>query len=756
MKGVMKWAGGLLAFCILGFLGIIVVLPMVLDPNDYKDKISDLLYEQSGFRLEIPGDITLHISPRLDILFSLGQVRVLAAPGHSETPLLSSEEARVELSLFPLLKEKRLVVQGVQLHGVYCYLIRDRSGRGNWETTQASVTSASSLSPSKKKEASLPMPQSPAIEKTKKIPTLELGAFDLSRVTVRYEDQQAAKIFELKDFNAQTGQVLDGKSFHLQSAFTLISSGKKNTTLFVESSLNTDLIVRFSERTLQLDNLSLDNAIKAFGVQSAQLSLAGNAFIDLAKKNISLKEFRLSSGDLSVQLNAEVGNYQDPHFKGTLRIPEFSLGGFLKANKLPQPNWKNDSALRQVGFSCEFAGDMKKIDVSAIDVLLDGAHGTGSFVLTDLRHPSYDFTMHFDRFDVDSYGTVVRGSTVVAGQAEKKEETQSGTIPGEVPAAGTGKVSGTLPVKKAPSLQPVFPVESLRKLRFNLDLAVDSLKVKGAELSHVELKASGRDGQLELNPLRAHLYSGSMAAEAQLDVTGELPRLDVKGDVAQVQVGPLLTDMTGKEEVTGSAVSALRLTTYGNVKEQLIRNSNGTMSLALEDGVVKKLHILDVVRQAKALYEKKPLVQAAKDEPTGFARINASGVVSNGVFRNKDLKAESDLMKVTGAGSVDFVTEYVDYLLNISILRSLDRDDRFGKADYSKFVVPYRIQGEFSNIQEEADVVGLFKAEATHLLMGELQKQLDKKSKSGDSKRDGKNSSAQDLLEQGLKGLFGN
>ncbi len=756
MKGVMKWAGGLLVVCVLLFLGIIVVLPMVLDPNDYKDKISDLLYEQSGFRLEIPGDITLHISPRLDVLFSLGQVRVLAAPGLSETPLLSSEEARVELSLFPLLKEKRLVVQGVQLHGVYCYLIRDKAGRGNWEVVQSSVPAASSPSPKKKKEASVPVQQGQAVKKTKKIPTLELGTFDLSRVTVRYEDQQAAKIIELKDFSVQTGHVLDGQSFHLQSAFTLISSGKNNTTLFVESSIDSDITVKFSEQTVQLDNLSLENSIKAFGVQGAKISLEGNSFLDLAKKNISLKGVRLNSGDLSIQLNAEVTNYQDPHFKGTLLVPEFSLREFLRTNKLSQPNWKNDSALQQLGFSCAFAGNMKKIDVSAIDLLLDGAHGTGSFVLTDLQHPSYDFKMHLDRLDVDSYGTVGQQSSVVAGAVKKEKEQKPAVAQGKVSGDGGKKVSVNVPTKETPSLQPVFPVKSLRKLQFNLDLGVDSLKIKGAALTHVELQASGREGQLELNPLRAQLYSGNVAAQVKLDVTGELPKLTVTGDVAQVQVGPLLMDMTGKEEVTGTAVLALQVGTSGNVKEQLIRNSNGTLKLALENGVVKKLHILDVVRQAKALYEQKPMVQAAKDEPTGFARINANGVVSNGVFHNKDLKAESDLMKVTGSGSVDFVNEYVDYVLKISILRSLDRDDKSGKTDYSKFVVPYRIQGEFSNIKEEADVVGLFKAGATTLLMGELQKQLDKKNKSGDSKQDGKKSSTQDLLQQGLKGLFGN
>ena len=111
-------------------------------------------------------------------------------------------------------------------------------------------------------------------------------------------------------------------------------------------------------------------------------------------------------------------------------------------------------------------------------------------------------------------------------------------------------------------------------------------------------------------------------------------------------------------------------------------------------------------------------------------------------------------MNITGAGKVDLVNEYVDYLLKVSVLRGMDRNEKSGKSDYSKVVIPYQIRGKFSDLKEEADVVGLVKSQAKTLLMGELQKQLDKSS--GDSKQDGKGDSNQDILQQGLKSLFGN
>jgi len=92
--------------------------------------------------------------------------------------------------------------------------------------------------------------------------------------------------------------------------------------------------------------------------------------------------------------------------------------------------------------------------------------------------------------------------------------------------------------------------------------------------------------------------------------------------------------------------------------------------------------------------------------------------------------------------------------LKISIARGMDRSKKSGKTDYSKVIIPYRIQGKFSDIKEEADVVGFFKSEVKTLLLEELQKQLNKNS--GDSEKEEEKDSTTDLLERGLKSIFGN
>ncbi len=719
--------------------GLILLLPLVLDPNDYKAKISDLVYDKSGYRLEIPGKIGLQVTPGLDFLFSLGQVRVLSGPDFPDAILLASEEARVELALWPLLREKRLQLQGVRLHGVYCNLIRDRAGKGNWELPAPAPVAVPG--PQSKKAAP---PQQQAAAREKRVPGLDLGSLKLSRITVRYEDQQAGKIVELKELSVDTGRVQDGLPFHLQSTFILASSGSGNSVLSMESKLETEVVFSLAGKTVQFDKFSLVNRINAFGMQETAFKLAGSGSLDLQQRKVVTDGLTLASGDLSLVVRAEVSDFAGPVFQGTLQVPECSLREFLEQNNFGQPAWKDDSALRQFGLSLGFQGEGKTITVTDIQALLDGAHAQGSLVLVDPAHPAYDLKMHLDRLDLDRYAILPPQSATPSPPSTKEES-----------RGATSKVSAQkVSVQKAASLQPLFPVELIKGLDFHLDMTADSMKSSGVELSRVKLKAQGKDGLVELKPFQAELYSGTVSAEATLDVRGNTPRMVLKKELDHVHVAPLLRDMTGREELSGIAVLSLQLTSSGNSREAIVRHANGKLQLALQDGEIKRLRILKVIRQAKALYKGEQVVHAAVDEPTAFAHISASGLIKEGIFYNDDLKANSDLMKVTGKGEVDFADEQVDYLLNIYLSRGLDRDERSGKAEYSRDPVPYRIKGKFSELKEEADVVGLLKSQAQNLLMKELQKQLNK----GDEgeKQGEKKDTTQQLLEKGLKSLFGN
>ena len=65
MNKAIKWLLIIIAGTGVLFGVILLILPFIIDPNDYKEQINTIVYEQTGRVLSIPGDIKLQISPKL-------------------------------------------------------------------------------------------------------------------------------------------------------------------------------------------------------------------------------------------------------------------------------------------------------------------------------------------------------------------------------------------------------------------------------------------------------------------------------------------------------------------------------------------------------------------------------------------------------------------------------------------------------------------------------------------------------------------
>ena len=133
MSSIIKWIiGGVAAL-----VGLIVIamlcIPFFIDPNDYKDKITQAVQEQTGRELSMPGDIKLSISPTLKAVFRLGNVNLSSRKDFQGTDFFSSELVEINLALWPLIRSKELQINNILLTGVNINLIRNNSGATNWE-----------------------------------------------------------------------------------------------------------------------------------------------------------------------------------------------------------------------------------------------------------------------------------------------------------------------------------------------------------------------------------------------------------------------------------------------------------------------------------------------------------------------------------------------------------------------------------------------------------------------------------------------
>ena len=134
MGKLLKFILWLVAALVLLVVIAAVVLPMVVDPNDYKDEIAAAVAEQTGRTLTIEGDIGLSVFPWLGL--DIGPTQLSNAAGFAEASMARMQAVQVRVKLLPLLR-KQLEVDKVLLAGLQLNLAKDKQGRSNWDDLSA-------------------------------------------------------------------------------------------------------------------------------------------------------------------------------------------------------------------------------------------------------------------------------------------------------------------------------------------------------------------------------------------------------------------------------------------------------------------------------------------------------------------------------------------------------------------------------------------------------------------------------------------
>ncbi len=122
---------GLLAGIVAGLaVAAAVLIPLLVDPNDFRQEIAGAVERSTGRKLEIEGKIGLSVFPWLGV--ELGAARLGNAPGFGSAPFASIQSAQVRVRLLPLL-HKELQADTITLRGLVLNLARRADGATNWD-----------------------------------------------------------------------------------------------------------------------------------------------------------------------------------------------------------------------------------------------------------------------------------------------------------------------------------------------------------------------------------------------------------------------------------------------------------------------------------------------------------------------------------------------------------------------------------------------------------------------------------------------
>lgn len=245
---------GLLGFIVLLIVAAAIALPLLFDPNDYRDKISAAVKKETGRDFAV-GDIKLAVFPWLRV--QLSDVTLGNAEGFGPAPMLTVQRAEVGARLIPLLREKRIEASGVKLEGAQANLAVNAEGRNNWQDLIKPV------------DPNVPVEQVPIAKQLEK---LDIEGITLEKVNLSYDDRQTGQQFQLADLALKTGRLYQGKPFAVEGAFKAKASAP---------------------------------ALSAATAFSTEVTLAENGDVTLAKPRIKLDATQSGASALALAMTLE-------------------------------------------------------------------------------------------------------------------------------------------------------------------------------------------------------------------------------------------------------------------------------------------------------------------------------------------------------------------------------------------------------------------------------------------------------------------
>lgn len=761
MKKIIKLVAWLLAALVITVVAAAIIIPLVIDPNDYRDEISAAVKKQTGRELTIEGEIKLSLFPWLGV--RLGAMQLSNAEGFGPAPFARIGEADVRVKLLPLLR-REVEMEKIVLHGLEANLGRRADGSTNWDDLVGAPAA-----PAEQKAPADAAPADPAAA----LGAIALGGLELRDAKVVWDDAQAGARYAIEHFNLEISAIRLNEPFDITLEFD-VDSNQPQLRGHIRFASRVTLDLQGQKYRLDATTLAADvqSALIPGGKASARLQADVQA--DLAAQTASIAGLKLEAQGVTVQGKVDASSIlAQPDATGSVQIIVSDAAKLLAPFQAQLPPGMKAAAVQgsRVDTAFELSLGRQTVKVSVLNIqalglaingqvngnkIIDapqfsGRIELGEFVprdllatlgvtLPEMADPStltkaaltFEFSAGLEQAALNKLQVRFDDSTLT-GTASVRNFQQPAlrydlTLdavdadrylppPKEKPVVAT---PATAAAAGAVELPPET-IAQLRALDVDGTARIGKLKVMNLRSSdiHATVKASG--GLLRVHPVGAKLYGGGYDGNLSFDVRGATPLIGMDEKLAGVQAGPLLKDFMGKDYVTGTANVSAKLTARGIDPMDVRKSLNGNAAFSFTDGAVNGINIAQLIRNAYASYQKQP---APPDEvrSTDFATISGTATLKDGLVTNTDLKANSPLFRVEGRGTAHLATEALDYLVRAAIVGTLEGQGGKALDDLKGLTIPLRITGSFTEPKFNVELGSLLDEKAKQAIEAEKKK----------------------------------
>lgn len=644
MLTLLRWLGGFVLTLALLILLAVLIVPRVVDPNDYRDEITQLVKDKTGRTLALNGDLSISVFPWLGIET---QALSLSQPDSIGGEMVSVDKAQLRVKLLPLLS-KRVEVDTIVLEEPSIRLVTLANG----------VSSMDGLTGEDEAEE--------AVEAESAAVALVIAGVRLSNGSVVIDDRLEASQLEIKNLEMESGNLLSSDFAPLDISGELHDAESPSPMLFDISAKaridqeTTALYMQDVNATVQQDTLdakfdlaelSLLDAAK-LSMKNIDLVLSGDYPLSatIPEVNANLDQETLSAGSLSAQFydakaditNLSMRGFSEPNVTANLRVTPFDARELLKQFEVDyQP--LNSAALSSVGLTAKLEGSLERAAFSDLVLDLDQSRLTGSATVRNFERPAATFDLKLSDLNVDDY-------------LPPEDDAQEDDISG------------------AEAL--VLPLAAFKELNANGRFVADSLISGGIKMEDIDVRVKSTEGSVTITP-SASLYDGKLDGNIAFTESGDSV-LTVKQNVDLVDLGRMLTDAEVSEQLRGLGSLAI---------DVLVRESNGvqtnqgTIKLQASQGEISGVDMNSVLQRANSVMSllsskgdtateqdaTESKGEADEEGITKFAEMSGTFNLNNFVLTNDDFVLKAPAFAVTGEGVIDVAQQTVNYLIEVAV-----------------------------------------------------------------------------------------
>lgn len=727
--------------------GALVAVVALFDANRFKPEIERYVRDRTGRTLKIEGDLSLSVFPRI----ALAAPRTTLSNLAGDRVSASFDSARVSVALLPLLRG-RVEVGQVSIDRLTATVERRRDG-------STSIDDLIRGEPTRKDEpAAAPAFAVRGIEltnaeltfndlathRTVRLSRLNLKTGALAPVT--RSSLQLDSAFEVSDppatgsvklataleidltksefgataLDASVKATVDKQPLELsvlaQRVRYRAASGLEATRLEVKAK-GTAATVALEDGRLIAPALAFDAASRRLSIGGLEASAKGrfdaHAFeTAIAAPKLEVSETAASgqrasvklklasavpqalAGDFELALEGLAGNAREIAIEkltlaadaragarrfvaalggpvaASLEKQTFSIARFAGDITLEDPALPAKSLKLPLSARLAIDGKAERID-AGFSTRFDDTSAAAEFTARGFAQPRIVFDASADRIDLDRY------------------------FPPPPPRPGNDSAD--------PKDDPQVDLAALKTLNLSGQVKVDHLRARGVKASNVDVGVRAAGGRLDLAPVNAQLYGGTLAARASLAADGN--RIGLDATLANVAVGALAKDLFDNDLLEGRGSVRLDVTTAGRSVGRLKRALAGSARLQLRDGAIKGINLAARLRGARALLGGAGVeaLRASATEKTDFSELSATFVIKDGIAVNDDLQVKSPLLRIDGAGRIDLGAGTVDYSTRVAVVGTLKGQDGRPVNELRGVTVPVKLSGPFEKLAWNID-----------------------------------------------------